>query len=89
MSNSELAQVSGLSRSMINKLGHMRDWNHVTAGTIQRFSMACGVNLLQPSITIAFFRRSRLAYMKRCSPAQKLLYDRLLMVNSQPKAGRH
>lgn len=89
MSNSDIAKVSGLARSTINKLGHMKTWNRVTAATIQRYSLACGVDLSRPGETIKFFRRAKLNYVRNSQPAQIKLYERLMRVDSAEKADRH
>lgn len=79
MSNSEIAKISGLARSTVNKLSHMRDWNHVTCATVQRFTTACGVDLLRPKEAITKFKRAKkLVYTSKGQPAQRRMYDRLL-----------
>jgi hypothetical protein len=78
MSNLDLAKMTGLSRSTICKLSQLDRWDSVSAGVMQRFSIACGVDLLAPGDQKKFIARSRLDYMDRTSPAQRRMMKRII-----------
>lgn len=81
MSHDEIAQRSGLSKSMVSTISRMRSWEHLSLSTVDRFSQACGVNLLKPNLTRRYIRTRKLAHvMSTQSPNQSRLYFDLMMM---------
>jgi hypothetical protein len=64
MSHSDIARVSGLERSTVAKLSKRTTWSGLTIDTIQRFSLACGVNLLSTARQKDFFKRRKKVHAK-------------------------
>jgi len=80
MSTRDIAAVSGLAPSTVDKLSKLMSWRTVGMGTAQAFTIACGVNLLATSRQREFFRRRGLFYMKHCTPAQRKMYANLKVI---------
>ena len=78
MSNLDIAQKSGLSRATVDRISQLDRWDSLRVGTVQRFSIACGVDLLAPGDQKKFIARSRLDYMDRTSPAQRRMMARII-----------
>lgn len=77
MSTRDIAAVSGLSSSAVDKISKLTTWVTVGVGTMQKFSLACGVNLMATSRQKEFLRRRALVYMENSTPAQKKMYANL------------
>lgn len=78
MTNTEIAAKAGIARSTVAQLSRMDRWDNVTLGTIEAYTGACGINLLQPWRQADFLRRRSLTYMDNASPGQKRMLDRLI-----------
>lgn len=80
LSNSDIAMASGLSRSLVCKLSNLRTWDNVKLSIIQAFATGCGVNLMAPweRRDVRLVRAGKMEFMKRSSPAQRKMYQRIL-----------
>lgn len=79
MSNHDIAYISGLARCTVSKLSQLTSWRTVPVETAFKFSMACGVNLLNQERTRKFIRHTKLTHMENSrSPQQKKLLKSLL-----------
>lgn len=81
MSTREIARVSGLTRSTVDKVSKLRNWNAVDLETIHRFTMACGVNLMcarNLSRHKDLWRRRRAKYLHTGNQAQRRMVSALL-----------
>lgn len=88
MTNADIAHVSGLSRATIKRLYRLDRWDSVPLKTAFLYSMACGVDLMRPWITLDFIRRRKATHMKnvRHPGTRNLLYRRLLSGNKNGTA---
>lgn len=77
MSNRDIAARAGLSKSSVIKISRLERWDTLPLKTVESFSRACGVDLLQPSRHIHFLR-TRGNYLKGGTPQQKKLVLRLM-----------
>ena len=57
MSLHEIAKASGLSYGAVMRLSTKKTWANVPPAIIDRFSKACGVDMLRPSRTRKYLRR--------------------------------
>lgn len=90
MSTRDLARVSGLPRSTVDKITKLDSWKSVEAETIQRFSLACGVNLMDGNNlkrNREFFLKRRWVHLTRADQQQQAMFWRLLKELS-PTPGR-
>jgi hypothetical protein len=78
MTTRDIAKISGLSRSAVAKLSKLTTWKTVGTGTMQQFSLACGVSLLRLSRQREFWERRGLVYLTKATPAQRRLFDQLV-----------
>ncbi len=78
MTNCNIAFVSGLSLRTVARLSQLRSWRGVTIDVIQKFSMACGVNLVgNKRYHLRFIRSHMKAVYRNATPIQKKMLDRL------------
>lgn len=80
MSTRDLARVSGLPRSTVDKVSKQDSWKSVGAATIQRFSLACGVNFMDGNNlkhNREFFRKRRWVHLTRADQQQQAMFWRL------------
>lgn len=85
MTNTDIATVAGMSRALVSKIAAMSSWENVTLSAAQRFSLACGVNLLSPCKQVRFWRRRSLHYQKNATSAQRRMMDRIVRNLWQPR----
>lgn len=78
MSHSDLAERSGLSRSLIVKLSHLENWGNTGLETIDRFMVACGIDASRPSLVKKYLRNRKLAFIPRANNAQRRMFTKLL-----------
>ncbi len=81
MSTREIARVSGLPKSTVDKIGRFKSWRDVPCGVMMQFSLACGINFLDGrclSRQRASWLNERAIYLSNASPAQKKMFDRIL-----------
>ena len=79
MTTREIAFVSGLSLKRVHTISNLGSWRGLTAEVIQRFSAACRVDLLHPSLQRRFWREDDRVYLKNCSHlSQKKMLARLM-----------
>lgn len=64
LTSQEIADRSGLDPSTVSKLSRKRTWSKESLWVIDRFSSACGVDLLHPRRHIDLLKRHRLAYLR-------------------------
>lgn len=70
-SHSDLARESKLSRSYVAVLSRKRTWKGIPIDVVERFSSACGVNLMAPSKTREFLKRAKKEHLQNASGAQR------------------
>ena len=79
MSNADIAFISGLARCTVSQIGSLRSWRSVPVETVHRFTMACGVNIVNQEQVRKFIRHSRWSHIKHAtSPQQKKMLLRIL-----------
>lgn len=79
MSYTEIAVRSGLSRATVIKLSHKASWDGVNITQIDKFTKACGVDLLRIGPQVAFLRRRKMDYLKRAPKHQQRLLMALMI----------
>lgn len=77
MSVRELAEKSGLSKSRVAELSIKRSWKGIPIDTVEAFTRACGVNLMRPSETIWYLRKSKRVHLERATKAQREFFLKL------------
>lgn len=78
MSHRDIARASGLSVGCVAKLSRKKSWKGVDIDIAERFSVACGVNLLAPWRAHKYLRREGLrTHIRLGHPEQKRFYQRL------------
>lgn len=81
MSTREISLVSGLSPSTVDSLSKLTSWRTVGLERIHRFSLACGVNLLDRTNRKRhrdFWTRRRAKYLAEASASQKRMVMKLM-----------
>ena len=80
LSNSDISMRSGLSRAVVCKLSHLRNWNNVKLKTIEAFASGCGINLMSPHKRRdnRLVHQGKMEFMKRSAPSQRRMYKRLI-----------
>lgn len=76
LSNQDLAIASGLSESTIAAISQLDVWDSVKLSTVDRFTRACGVDLLRLK-ELKRFLRAGLAYQDNMSPTQRKMVRRI------------
>lgn len=74
LSHQELATKAGLARSTVAKISRRQTWNGLTIDTIERFSTACGVNLISPASAIRIIRSRKMPFLRKSPSAQRRFY---------------
>lgn len=78
MSHRDISKASGLSVGCISKLSMKTSWKGVDIDIVERFSNACGVNLLATSRQKEFLERRKHAHILSGDRQQKKFFARLL-----------
>ncbi len=73
LSERDIAKRSGLARDYVRRLSRLTAWDQVPTKTVQRFSDACGVNLLAPWRHVHWLRRRKTAWLKKKPYVARLL----------------
>lgn len=73
----DIAEKSGLGKSTVAKLSLLRTWKGVSIDTVVSFSLACGVDLLNPHKVTEYLRRSKRAHLDNVSPIQRKFFHKL------------
>jgi hypothetical protein len=69
LTDREIAEISGLSRQSVIAISRKRTWRWMRLDTIQRFSLACGVNLRDdPKKHIKFIQGGMRGHLKNACP---------------------
>lgn len=74
----DLARETGLDKSYISKLSVKRNWHGVSINVVDAFTRACGVNLLNPSLTIEYLMNSKKVWLRSCTASQRRFYARVI-----------
>lgn len=70
----EIAKRSGLPLATVSRIAYLRTWDSLSLGVIERFSLACGVDVLHPRRHVDWLkRRKKLAWRGRETTVRKLL----------------
>lgn len=80
----EIAELSGISKSFIAELSLRTTWAKVDAATIDRFTKACGVDLLCPWKTITTLQRSKQLWLTRARAEQKAMLQKIFKLSPEP-----
>jgi hypothetical protein len=75
-SNKDLSKDSGIPLTTLRRICEKKTWADVPVGMAQRFSVACGVDLLRQTRSLEYFKRRKFAHIKK-SPNLKY-YNKLL-----------
>lgn len=78
MTAEEISQKSGIAYARVVEISHMTTWENLPLRVIERFSQACGVNLLAPKEQFKFLRRCKRVYLNNATPQQRQMIARLL-----------
>lgn len=92
LSTREIARVSRLSPAEVNKLSRRLSWENVECGTMQRFSLACGINFRSTKNLKAhrrYWRMSKMVHLRSGTVAQReMLADLIKLICSRAKSGQ-
>lgn len=73
----ELAERSGLPRSTVCAISKLTTWRSVAIGDAEKFSRACGVDLLRLRRHIEYVKHRMKSSIRNASPIQrKMIQDR-------------
>ena len=75
-SNKELSAESGIPLTTLRRISEKKSWEYLPVGLAQKFSTACGVDLLRQTRSLEYFKRRKFAHIKK-SPNLKY-YSKLL-----------
>jgi hypothetical protein len=79
MSYSDIADVSGLDRSTVIRISGRSTWRGMKVDTVQRFSLACGINLTAGKRDHMKLMRTGMRLMLRmANPKQRAMLKRIL-----------
>jgi hypothetical protein len=81
----EIAKLSGISKSLVADLSLKTTWRNVSAGVIEKFTVACGVDLLRPWKTVAQLRHSKQYWITRAGPQQKAMLMKIYKLEPASK----
>lgn len=92
MSTREIAHVSGLSPSTVDSISRLTTWRTVGLERVHRFSLACGVNLMDRNNRKRhreFWTRRRAKYLALASKSQKQMAVQLMdLLRGRAERGR-
>lgn len=91
LSTREIARVSRLSHGEVNKLSRRLTWEKVECGTMQRFSLACGINLRSSKnlkAQLRYWRNSKMVHLRSGTAPQRRMLADLMRLCSRAKSGR-
>jgi hypothetical protein len=74
----QIAVRAGLPRSTIHQISLKTKWDKVPLGRVEKFSRACGVDLLATKRPKQFLAKRSWGFIKRIKPTQRALISRLL-----------
>jgi hypothetical protein len=80
MSCADIGKKAGLSKSYVASLSLKTSWKGVPIEVVERFSEACGVDLLHPQDTLKYLRESKMIFTKLCSKSQARFFIKLFAV---------
>jgi len=78
LSHDDLAEISGLHKATIQRLSLLTSWRGVTVDTMERFSSACGVNLLQTGKGMEILRTRKMVFFHHANREQRRFLSRVL-----------
>jgi hypothetical protein len=88
LSHTELANRSGLERSTVAKLSQQPTWGDCSLVTIEKFSTACGVNLLHTSRQKDFLKRRLKEHIKNGNTKYLIRLLAIIKQSRQPHSAR-
>lgn len=65
MSNEQIAELSGLSQTKVKRISWMVEWDSLSAKDIDRYSTACGVDLIKQRDVYLYIKNKRFAHVRR------------------------
>lgn len=77
MSCLDIARAAKLSKSYVAYLSTKTTWKGVPIDVVERFSKACGVDLISPKAVLDYFRESKMIHTRNCSKTQKRFFLKL------------
>lgn len=81
VTDQEIADASGLSISTVCWLSKLKLWDTISLDTIERFSTACGVNLLHTARHVDFLKRRKKVHAKKFP---KRYFKLLMAIHDDP-----
>ena len=78
LSTRAIADKSGLSKSVVDKVSKLTTWDDVSVSTMLRFTQACGVDILHIKSTIRRIRRLQKPHLHAGQKSQEKMIIRLL-----------
>lgn len=78
MSNQMISDASGLSMSKVKRISWMTSWDSLTAIDIDRFSSACGVDLIKQRDVFMFIKNKKFSHIKKASGRLKQFLIKLM-----------
>ena len=76
ISNRRLSENSGIPLTTIRRISVRTSWDDVPVAMAQRFSVACGVDLLRQNRSLEYFKRRKFHHIKKSKNYK--YYNRLL-----------
>jgi len=77
MTHEDISKVSGLPVSTISVLSKRTSWRGVKIDMIEKFTLGCGVNLIDVQRQMEYLRRRKMIHITRASPLQRRMYQRI------------
>lgn len=78
MSVRDIAAASGLTKTRVAIIAKRKTWAGIAIDHVERFSRACGVDLLHPAVHKHWLRQSNLRHIMRAQKRQKAGFLELL-----------
>lgn len=83
MTMREISLASGLSKSTVADLSFRTTWAEIPVGVAEKFSVACGVDLLDVQDSMRYLQVGQMGYTEQGDINQIRMYTRLLRLRVQ------
>lgn len=78
MSSKDIAEKADLSRSYVASLSARRTWKGIPIDVVERFTTACGVDILNPTETILYMKEAKKHHLQKATPVQRKFFAKIL-----------
>lgn len=78
MSCRDLAVEAGLSKSYVAELSRKRTWAGIPIDVVEKFSLACGVDLTRTRNVKIYIRRNKKIHLRAAVPVQRKFFKSLM-----------